>query len=72
MSPANECVIFVPHFFKFQNVRRSYLAYLNVPLPIAQIVQAELVGEFSSVHGIGQILFVGEHEQNGVAQFVLL
>ncbi len=51
---------------------KSYHAYLNVPLPIAQIVQAELVGEFGSVHGIGQILFVGKHEQNGVAQFIFL
>jgi hypothetical protein len=33
--------------------------------------QSELVGEVGSVHGVGQILLVGENEQKSVPQLVL-
>jgi len=35
-------------------------------------VQAELVGDLGGVHGVGQILLVGEHEQQGVTELVLV
>lgn len=44
---------------------------LNEPVSLAERMESELVGNFSSVHGIGQILFVGENEQNGVTELVL-
>ena len=43
----------------------------NVPVALAEGVQAELVCDLSSVHGIGEILLVGEHQQHSVAQLVL-
>ena len=41
------------------------------PVALAQGVEAELVGDLCRVHGVGQILLVGEHQQHGVAQLVL-
>jgi hypothetical protein len=41
------------------------------PVALAQGVQAELVGDLRCVHGVGQILLVGKHQQDGVAQLVL-
>ena len=35
-------------------------------------MKAKLVGDLSGVHGIGQILLVGEHQEEGVAQLVLV
>ena len=43
----------------------------NVPVALAEGVKAELVCDLSSVHGIGEILLVGEHQQHSVAQLVL-
>lgn len=40
-------------------------------MALAEGVQAELVCDLSSVHGIGEILLVGEHQQHSVAQLVL-
>lgn len=42
------------------------------PLALAEGVEAELVGDLSGVHGIRKILLVGEHEEDGVAELVLL
>jgi len=44
---------------------------LHVPLASADVVKAELVGDLSDGHGLGQILFVGEHEEDGVTELVL-
>ena len=43
----------------------------NAPVTLAQRVQAQLVGDLSSVHGVWQILLVGKHQQDCVAQLVL-
>lgn len=45
---------------------------LDVPVALAQGVEAELVGDLSSVHGVGQILLVGEDEEDGLAELVLV
>lgn len=45
---------------------------LDVPLPVAEGVEAELVGDLSDAHGVGQILFVAEHEEHGISQLVLV
>jgi len=34
-------------------------------------VQAELIGDVGSVHGVGQILLIGENQEEGVAQLIL-
>lgn len=41
------------------------------PVTLAQRVQAKLVGDLSSVHSIWQILLVGKHQQDSIAQLVL-
>jgi hypothetical protein len=35
-------------------------------------MEAEFVGNFCSVHSVGQILLVGEHEQESITKFVLV
>ena len=45
---------------------------LNVPLPLPEAVQAELVGNLGGVHGVGQILLVGKDQEEGVPQLVLV
>lgn len=45
---------------------------LDVPLPLPERVQAELVGDLGGVHRVRQVLLVGKHEQDGVAQLVLV
>lgn len=47
-------------------------AALDVPVALAQGVQAKLVGDLCCVHGVGQVLLIGEHEEDGVAQLVLI
>jgi len=44
---------------------------LNVPVAVTQGVKAKLIGDFGCVHCIWQVLFVGEDQQNSVAQLVL-
>lgn len=44
---------------------------IHSPLPLAQGVQAQLVCDLSSIHGVGQILFVGEDQQDGIPQLIL-
>ena len=43
----------------------------NIPVALAQRVQAQLVCDLCRVHGIWQILLVGEHQQHSLAQLVL-
>lgn len=45
---------------------------LYVPVPSPEGVESELVGELGGGHGVGQVLLVGEHEQDGVPELVLL
>jgi hypothetical protein len=35
-------------------------------------VEAQLVRDLRRRHGVGQVLLVGEHQEHGVAQLVLL
>ena len=44
---------------------------MNLPLPLAKRMKAELIGDLGSVHGVRQILLVSEHEENSVTQLVL-
>jgi hypothetical protein len=52
--------------------RRQARKYLDVPVALAKGLQAKLLRNFGSRHGVGQILLVAEHEKNGIAQLVLV
>lgn len=43
----------------------------GIPVALAQGVQAKFVCNLRSIHGIWQILLVGEHKQNSVTQLIL-
>jgi len=45
---------------------------LDVPCPLPEAVQSELIGNLCGVHGVGQILLVGEHEEKCITEFVLI
>lgn len=46
------------------------ISYLNVPRSVSERVQTELVRDFGGVHGLWEILFVGEDEKDGVTELV--
>ena len=50
---------------------RTSQASTTYPVAVAQGVQAELVCDLGGVHGVGQILLVGEDQQDGVTELVL-
>jgi hypothetical protein len=45
---------------------------MTYPSTLSQGVQAKLVGDLSSVHGIWQILLVGEDQQKSIPQLILV
>jgi len=45
---------------------------LDVPVALAEGVEAELVGDLRGVHRVRQVLLVGEDEQHRLAQLVLV
>lgn len=47
-------------------------AYLDEPCPLPETMKAELVGDLSSVHSVRQVLLVGEHEEEGVTELILV
>jgi len=55
-----------------ETVTRSSAGGLNVPGPLSETVQTKLVGDFSRVHGIWKILFVGKNQEQGIAQLILV
>jgi hypothetical protein len=38
---------------------------------LAQGMEPKLVGDFSSIHRIGEILLVGKHKQHSISQLIL-
>lgn len=47
-------------------------AYLNVPSSLPQAMETELISDFGCVHGVGQVLLVGEDEEESVSQLILV
>ena len=47
-------------------------ASLDVPLAVAEAVQAQPLRHLSSRHGVGQILLVGIHKQDRITELVLV
>lgn len=43
---------------------------LHVPLAVTDGVESKAFSDFVDTHSIGQILFVGKDEKNGVAEFI--
>ena len=46
--------------------------YLDVPRPLTEALQTELIGDLRGVHGVGQILLVGKDEEESVTKLVLV
>lgn len=42
------------------------------PSTLPQAVQAKLIGDLSRIHGVGQILLVGEDQQQRIPELVLV
>jgi len=55
-----------------QTLTRGSTCALDVPVPLAQGVQAKLVGDFSSIHGIRKILFVCKYQKHSITELVLV
>lgn len=45
---------------------------LDVPMSVSQGMKAKFISDFSSVHGVGQILLVGKNQQEGIAKLVFV
>ena len=45
---------------------------LDEPRPLPEAVETELVGDLSSVHGVGEILLVSENKQEGITELILV
>ena len=54
-----------------QTISGGSTASLDVPLPASHVVKMKLVRKFGNRHGVGEILFVGEHKKDSIAQFIL-
>ena len=55
-----------------ESITRSSASRLDVPLTGPQRVQAELVGDLGSVHGVGQILLVCKDEEKSISELILI
>jgi len=45
---------------------------LDEPSPLSETVKTKLVGDLCGVHGIRQILFVGEDKEHGIPELILV
>lgn len=48
------------------------MTYLDVPGPLAEAVETELVRDLGRVHRVGQILLVGKYEQERIPELILV
>jgi hypothetical protein len=48
------------------------MTHLNVPSSLPEAVEAELISDLGSIHGIRQILLVGEDEEESIAKLILI
>ena len=53
-------------------IQRRGAAHLDEPCPLPEAVEAELVGDLRRVHRVGQILLVGEDQEDGIPQLILV
>ena len=45
---------------------------MKANLSVPESLEAELLRQLARVHGVGQVLLVGEHQEGGVSQLVFL
>jgi hypothetical protein len=45
---------------------------LDIPTPLPQTVEAQLIGDFGGIHCVGKILFVCKYEKKGIAELVFI
>jgi len=55
-----------------KTISRGSTGRLNVPGTLSQAVEAQLICDLGGVHGIWQILLVGEDQKNGIPKLVLV
>jgi len=55
-----------------ETITSSSASGLDVPGTLSEAVEAKLVGDLGGVHGIWQILLVGEDEEESIAELVLI
>jgi len=48
------------------------MTHLNVPSSLSEAVEAELISDLGSVHGVRQILLVGEDEEESITKLILI
>ena len=48
------------------------MTHLNVPGSLSEAVEAELISDLSSIHGVGQILLVGEDKEKSITELILV
>merc|ERR1712176_1539120 len=53
-------------------IARGGTSRLNVPLPLTEVVQAQLLRHLGSSHRVWQVLLVREHEEDCIAHLVLV
>merc|ERR1719251_363827 len=54
-----------------ETVARGGAGGLNIPLPVAEVVQAQLLGDLGNGHRVRKVLLVGKDEQHSIAHLVL-
>ncbi len=54
-----------------ETVTRGGGGALNVPRAVAELVKTKTLGDLLHLHGVGQVLLVGEHKENSVAELIL-
>ena len=52
--------------------RRCYSSYLDVPRPLPEALETELVSNLRCIHGVGQILLVGENKKQRITKLILV
>ncbi len=50
----------------------ALLTYLDEPCSLSETVKAKLVGDLRCIHSIGQILLVGENEQESITELIFV
>jgi len=55
-----------------ETISRGCTCGLNEPSSLPEAVETELIGNFSCIHSIGKILLVGEDEEEGVTELILI
>mmetsp|Transcript_86548 Transcript_86548/g.137360 ORF Transcript_86548/g.137360 Transcript_86548/m.137360 type:complete len:203 (+) Transcript_86548:191-799(+) len=55
-----------------QAITRGGAGGLNEPLPVAQVVKTQLLGDLCSSHGLWQVLLVGKDQKHCIAHLVLV